>query len=201
MKAIKLISITCLLLIAFKSYSTVHVINQSGMYFAPDNLTVNVGDVIHWVWADGTHTTTSRTIPAGAAGWNSPLNSSNSSFDYTVTVAGSYSYACNYHESMGMVGSFTAVVSTGIGESSLSQTISVYPNPAKSFINLKTDKRGEIIVSDVLGNNIKRYQSNELPTFSDSYRLDLSDLDGGVYVISFLPSDSKKRFSVKFIKE
>lgn len=202
MKTLNVISIASLLLISLNAHSTVHVVNQTGMYFSPANVIVNVGDIVRWNWSSDSHTTTSKTIPAGALAWDAPLNSSHASFEYTVTVAGSYSYVCTYHESMGMVGTITAVATTtGIGENPSSQAFSVYPNPAKSFINLKTDMMGKVVISNVLGKSVKVYQSTELPVFNDSYRLDLSDLDGGAYIISFLPSNSKKRLSIKFIKE
>lgn len=201
MKSIKFLVIACLLLISFKSYSVVHVINQTGSTFSPSSLTVNVGDVIHWVWSSGTHTTTSGNIPAGALSWNSDLTSTKPTFDYTVTVAGSYAYVCLLHESMGMVASFTAVATTGIAENELSRTISVFPNPAQSFINIKTGSDGEILLSNILGKSIKKYQLKDLPQLDESYQLDLSDLSGGVYIISYLPINSKKRISLKFVKE
>ena len=201
MKAIKIISISSLLFIAVNAYSAVHVINQTDMTFSPSSLTVNVGDVVRWVWSSGTHTTSSRTIPAGALAWDNPLTSSVTSFEYTVTIAGNYSYACTIHESMGMVGGFTAVpASTGINESSLSKEISLYPNPASSFINIKTELNGDVLLSDVLGRTIKQNQLVELASSDNSYRLELSDLVDGIYIISILPSNGKKRISLKFIK-
>ncbi|NVO08925.1 MAG: T9SS type A sorting domain-containing protein [Bacteroidales bacterium] len=201
MKTIRIISIACLILISFNSFSAIHVINQSGMYFLPANPTVNVGDVIHWVWADGSHTTSSRTIPVGATAWDAPLNSTHTSFDYTVTVAGSYSYACNYHESMGMVGSFTAVVATGINEIPLLQGFLIYPNPASTFMKISTELNGDIVLSDVIGRNIKRLKLSELPIDENSYQLDLSGIEDGIYIVSIIPTDSKKRISLKFIKK
>ncbi len=201
MKTIKIISITFLLLISLSSYSAVVVIYQDYSYFVPSNVSVNVGDVVRWVWTDGSHTTTSKTIPAGAQPWDSPLNASKTSFEYTVTVAGEYSYVCSIHESMGMTGSFTAGVSSGIDKFDLQEVISLYPNPALSFINVKTSSNGEIQLSDVLGRSIRNYQLSELPLSQDSYRLDLNDLAEGIYVVSFLPANSKKRTSLKFIKK
>lgn len=202
MKTIKIFSITCLILISINSFSAIHVINQSGMEFTPANPTVNVGDVIHWVWADGSHTTSSRTIPVGATTWDAPLNSTHTSFDYTVTVAGSYSYACTIHESMGMVGSFTAVVvATGVNEIPLSQGFLIYPNPASTSINISTELNGDILLSDVIGRNIKRLKLSELPIDKSSYQLDLSGIEDGIYIVSIIPTDSKKRISLKFIKK
>ena len=201
MKTIKIICITFLLLIHSKSYSAIHVISQSGSSFSPSSLTVNVGDVVRWEWSGGTHTTTSQSVPDGAATWDSPLTASVTSFEYTVTVAGTYNYVCTIHESMGMTGSFTAGVSSSIDKFDLQEVISLYPNPAVSFINIKTSVDGEIRLSDILGKSIRTYHLNELPSFDDSFRLELDDLTQGVYIISFLPANTKKRISLKFIKD
>ncbi len=202
MKTIKIFSITCLILISLNSFSAIHVINQSGTEFTPVNPTVNVGDVIRWVWADGSHTTSSRTIPVGATAWDAPLNSTHTSFDYTITVAGNYSYACSIHESMGMVGSFTAVVvATGVNEIPLSQGFLIYPNPASTFINISTELSGDVLLSDVIGRNIKRIKLSDLPTDKSSYQLDLSGIEDGIYIVSLIPTDSRKRISLKFIKK
>ena len=85
-----------------------NVISVGGTSFSPNSLNVNVGDTVKFVWSNGSHTTTAVSVPQGAATWNSPLNSSSTSFFYVVTVAGTYNFHCNIHYSMGMVGSFTA---------------------------------------------------------------------------------------------
>lgn len=85
-----------------------HVVTVSNFQFSPANLNVVVGDVIRWEWASGFHTTTSLTIPAAAASWNSPfLTSSGDFFEYTVTIQGVYDYYCDVH-GVAMSGSFTA---------------------------------------------------------------------------------------------
>ena len=87
--------------------ATVWTVTTSNFQFSPSTLNVVVGDVIHWEWAAGNHTTTSISIPASAAPWDAILNSGNISFDYTVTQAGTYNYNCTPH-APGMAGSFTA---------------------------------------------------------------------------------------------
>jgi len=77
--------------------------------FSPQTLNVVVGDIIHWEWVNGVHTTSSVSIPKDADSWDSPITTGNSSFDYVVTVPGAYSYQCNIHAFV-MKGSF--VVST-----------------------------------------------------------------------------------------
>ncbi len=82
-----------------------HTINAGGTSFSPNLDSARVGDTIKFVWTSGTHTTTSTSVPAGAATWNAPLTSTNTSFNYIVTVVGTYNYQCNFHYTMGMTGS------------------------------------------------------------------------------------------------
>ena len=78
--------------IFFQAKATTWNVTVQNFQFTPATLNVVVGDVIHWVWIAGTHTTTSVTIPAGAAAWNSPMDLTDTTFDYTVTQPGIYSY-------------------------------------------------------------------------------------------------------------
>jgi plastocyanin len=94
-------------LIYIKSNATTWTVNVQDFQFSPSTLNVSVGDVIHWVWLTGTHTTTSVTTPVGAATWNSPMDSTHTTFDYTITKPGAYSYQCNFHAFLGMTATFT----------------------------------------------------------------------------------------------
>jgi plastocyanin len=82
--------------------ATTFTVTVSNFQFSPASVNAAVGDTIKWVWMNGSHTTTSRTdipdaIPTGAAPWNSPMNSSNKTFSYRITVAGTYNYWCAIH--------------------------------------------------------------------------------------------------------
>ncbi len=83
-----------------------HTFTVGGTSFSPNFDSAHVGDTMHFRWSNGSHTTTSVSIPTGAATWSTPLNSSSTSFDYIVTVAGTYNFQCNIHYLMGMTGSF-----------------------------------------------------------------------------------------------
>lgn len=48
-----------------------------------------------------------NSLPAGAATWNSPMTAASATFDYKVTVAGTYNYWCTLH-APNMAGTFTA---------------------------------------------------------------------------------------------
>jgi len=92
-----------------QAFATKHVITVQNFSFTPSSITdVIVGDTMRWEWVSGSHTTTSTIIPAGAATWDSPINSANPSFEYKVAVAGTFNYKCTPHAAMGMVGSFVA---------------------------------------------------------------------------------------------
>lgn len=96
--------------IAFNTslFAVTHTVQVGNYYFNPSTLNVEVGDIVKWVWVNGSHTTTSSSIPAGAASWDSPINSGNQTYSYTVTVAGTYNYVCTPHAAMGQTGTFTA---------------------------------------------------------------------------------------------
>ncbi|MFZ1799422.1 MAG: T9SS type A sorting domain-containing protein [Chitinophagaceae bacterium] len=83
------------------------VIQVANFQFSPANVNVIVGDTVKWVWVDGTHTTTSTSLPGGAAAWDSPINTTTTSFSYKVTIAGTYNYWCTIH-APSMAGVITA---------------------------------------------------------------------------------------------
>jgi plastocyanin len=89
-------------------FAVTHTIQVGNYYFNPSSLNVEVGDIVKWVWVQGSHTTTSSSIPGGAASWDAPINSGNQTYSYTVTVAGVYNYVCTPHAGMGQTGTFTA---------------------------------------------------------------------------------------------
>jgi plastocyanin len=103
--------------IPFHSKATTWQVTVQNYQFSPSSLNVVVGDVIHWVWVSGFHTTTSSSVPSGASSWDYEIDASSTSYNYTVSRPGTYSYVCSFHESFGMVASFTA---TGVTPVTLS---------------------------------------------------------------------------------
>ena len=75
--------------------------------------------------------------------------------------------------------------------------LNLYPNPAKSIVNLNTDLQGrtEVKVFDQNGRTVKHYVVNGLNTI----RLNVSDLQSGVYFISV--SNEENIMTDKFIIE
>jgi plastocyanin len=84
---------------------TVYV-NVLDLSFSPSSVNVNVGDQVKWTLVAGSHTTSSMTVPAGAATWNYTFTGIGDTYVYNVAVAGNYTYECLFHP--GMEGQFTA---------------------------------------------------------------------------------------------
>jgi plastocyanin len=82
-------------------------VTASGITFSPKTFTASIGDTVEFEWLDGMHTTTSVSVPAGAATWNAPLDVSHTFFQYVIKIGGTYNFQCNFHVSLGMTGSFT----------------------------------------------------------------------------------------------
>lgn len=169
----------------FAATQTIMVGGTDGMSFVPaSGVTVNLGDTIKWVWETGDHTTTSTTIPAGAAAWDHDITSADTVFIYTPTVAGTYEYKCTPHASMGMLGSFTVMdTTTGIAELPADfQEYVLSPNPASTSIRV-TYRDGDpaFQIYDVSG------RLTEAPGLMKKSRsesvLDVSMLPAGNYIL------------------
>ena len=96
--------------------ATIVPIQVTNFQFTPANVNVNVGDVVRFNFVAGFHNATTNNVPsglpAGAAAVNSGMPGSVTTYDYTVTVAGTYLYVCEVHGNAalysGMKGQFTA---------------------------------------------------------------------------------------------
>src|SRR5215470_2135544 len=86
------------------AFSKTILVNVTNFQFTSKTVNAKVGDVIKWVWIAGKHTTTSTSIPIGATAWNKPLDVTHKSFSLVVKKVGTYKYRCNFHFSIGMVG-------------------------------------------------------------------------------------------------
>ena len=97
--------------IAWASEATVNVEMRDDS-FAPQNATVNVGDIVTWThMGQRPHDVTARN---GA--FSSPRMMRNGqTFSFTATTAGTYEYVCTIHERGGMVGTLVVQAAGGAG--------------------------------------------------------------------------------------
>ena len=191
MKFIKTVLILPVMIAAIlNSFSTTWTVQVANTQFTPNNLpNVTVGDSIKWQWVNGDHTTTSLTIPGGAAPWDHQITLTSQTFIYVVAVAGNYHYKCTPHFP-GMEGDFSAspigIVPIGgtIPEKfNLSQN---YPNPFNPVTNIKIDIAKSsfvtLIVYDILGNEVESLVKQDLNAGSYSVDWNAANYPSGVYV-------------------
>ncbi len=87
------------------------LVMQVGLTFQPQNVTIQVGDTVQWVWNDGSHTVTSGSGPfdpnAGSL-FNMMFDVTHQSPSYTFNGSpGLYPYHCIPHFFLGMTASVT----------------------------------------------------------------------------------------------
>ncbi len=171
-----------------------HFIQTADFQFSPASLTVDVGDTVTWLWSNGSHTTTSTGIPAGAAPWDSPLSEASPSFSYVVTHSGVHNYKCTPHEAMGMVGSFTANSSTAIDDvENLPLLIYSIIQGNELSLNYQLNKAGAVSITlkNLNGEEISSFTSafHSPGKYSETYQI--GNFASGIYLLQ-LQSGSNK---------
>lgn len=177
-----LLSISAIICIATSASATTHVITVRDFSFTPATLNVNLGDTVRWTWVQGSHTTTSTTIPAGAASWDRLMTASSTGFTYVPTVSGTYNYQCTPHASMGHVGSFVVASATSVPSATQTALFSMYPNPAKETLLITlADARQQatVTISDALGRVVRTTEIGG----TSGLRVSIADLADGLYMI------------------
>lgn len=101
---------------------TTHNVTLSGFVFTPADITVDLGDTVHWEWVSGTHNVVSGTVDGGTGTSDGnfesglPIGVIGTTFDLVVDQAfldaspmpgDVYPYYCDPHAGLGMVGSIT----------------------------------------------------------------------------------------------
>jgi len=196
---------TLFVILYLNASAAIHVVQVSSNQFSPNSMNVNVSDTVRFTWVSGNHTATSVSIPNGAATWDSPMTSSVSQFDYKVTVAGSYSYKCTPHALGGMVASFTASSITGIDVNSQTAILtSIFPNPFTNELFIEQGNEEpeytQISISDILGKEIKNITIENLSSFSRKRRIDVSELQRGIYFVTLKGNGTKSK-TIRLVKE
>lgn len=189
MKKTTLFAILLFSALSLKTFSTTWTVNVQDFFFSPANLpNVAVGDTIKWQWLNGDHTTTSITVPTGAATWDEPLQAGNQTFIYVVTTAGNYHYKCTPHFP-GMEGFFEANI-IGItpisnevpNRFSLSQN---YPNPFNPITDIKFDIAAatnvKLTVMNMLGQEVEVLVNQSLSAGTYKADWNASNYPSGVY--------------------
>ena len=83
-------------------------VGAGGLKFTPQNVTIQAGDTVQWVWAASGHSSTSGTPGNPDGMWDSGVQNSGFVFNQTFSAAGTFNYFCSPHGlCCGMIGSVT----------------------------------------------------------------------------------------------
>jgi plastocyanin len=95
--------------VAAASANSVHEVMQDGLTFQPDELTVEPGDTVRWIWTGGSHTVTSGPdCTFDGVYFDEDLTSSNPVVEWEVPdEIGVVPYFCMPHCSFEMIGEIT----------------------------------------------------------------------------------------------
>ena len=72
------------------AFATKKIIKVENFQFTRSTVNAKVGDTIVFRWVEGSHTTTSTSVPAGAATWDRVMDATHKSFRYILKKAGVY---------------------------------------------------------------------------------------------------------------
>lgn len=104
---------------------TVHTIELDGVQFIPANVSINVGDTVHWVWVSGFHNVESGVIeddvgvPDDNFRSGDPTLEAGATFDVVFDAnflstrpmpGNSYPYYCVVHATLGMAGAIAVLI-------------------------------------------------------------------------------------------
>ena len=178
-------------LIALATNANIHIVTcqNNPVHFLPETFTCEVGDTIQWTWVAGNHIVgpiDPSYIPNGGAMFNAPIDVNNQSFEYVVTVPGTYNYDCHPATPHGETGSFIASSVAGIqNDISRINLTAAYPNPSNGKFQFVIDnsllnQNCKLRIFDFQGKLI--YQS---PISNAKSDIELSNTIKGTYFLEF----------------
>lgn len=176
----KLYLLFAFLLFASFSKATKHAISVLSATFSPAAVSAVCNDTIIWTLANltQTHTTTSVSVPAGAAGWGANLSSAATTYSLVLTVPGTYSYVCTFHVTMGMAGSITVTCPSGVAPISNYYISSAYPVPFSSNLTIEFTEADLITIYNAVGDKIRTITLQHGQTKTE---INSAELRNGIY--------------------
>jgi plastocyanin len=169
------------LLTFISATATVHMVDVADFMFTPSTLTVHPGDTVRWMWVNGTHTTTSTSIPSGATSWTSNINSATSFFDYVPHAPGTYNYICSIHPTL-MVASFTVSNPAATPVAAPSPIGNAWPNPASNLLHIVFNNATQpvtISLVNMAGREVMRRDYNAVKETD----MDIAAIPEGNYIL------------------
>ena len=190
MKTLLLFSFSILTCSAIQA-QTLHNIEVGGgpapaptPYYAPQFLTIEVGDTVRWTNSGGTHNVDGSlaTFPTNPEGFRNG-NPSNSSwvFDHVFTMTGFYEFECEaFDHNLTQFGNITVNSPAGINDNR-APIWEVYPNPTTDYIRIRTQER--ITRVSLYSIDMKKVADLSVETNNSEFGVSLTDIPSGVYLL------------------
>ena len=191
-KITSIISLVMLVVAVTPIYATTHIVQFGGSFgftYSPNSMNVFVGDTIKWQGDFSMHPLSSVSVPTGAIVFH---QGSGSEFSYIVTTAGMYNYQCDFHFSAGMMGSFSASITTGIKHNQTTfrpgtfQLEQNFPNPFNPSTIISFDIPFQAFVSisvyNLIGQKVETLVNENMAAGSYSKSWNATSMPSGVYI-------------------
>ncbi len=126
-------------------------------YYSPQDLTINVNDIVRWSNVSGTHNVngTQTLFPGNPQSFNSGSAQNGAwTYQFTFTIPGVYNYHCTQDgHAATQHGTITVQNTTGVAEVTESSDVKVYPVPATDllYVELATGNARTASVVDLNG--------------------------------------------------
>jgi len=161
-----------------------------------------VGDTIRWIWVNGSHTTTSTSVPIGAPEWDQVINASNTEYEYVVNAAGVYAYVCTPHSAT-MAAQFTAVGTTDAAAPTALENIFAIKIERNDYVSVTYAVAQSAPVSiglyDLTGKLLKNTPTQTQVRGVYDYDMPIHDLKTGMYFVVVQIGNERKtsKFTVR----
>lgn len=174
----------------YAGFSATFTINNSGVTFTPDAITISVGDNVNFSIGNS-HNAVEVSRATYNANENTPLSGGFSvpfgggAVPVDNLTAGIHYYVCTPHAGLGMKGTITVLETTGVAKNTTKSGISIYPNPSNGSFQLKLDnslssKKYDLGIYTLKGEKV--YAQSDIQQKSIT-EIEILDLPKGVYIV------------------
>ena len=153
-------------------------------YYLPMDLTITVGDIVHWNGVSGTHNVsgTLALFPANPEGFTSGMAVQNMNYSHTFTIPGFYQFHCTQmghsttqHGTITVMGGMSMEEMTDLGK------LVLYPVPADGTLTVQVD-RSQLRSAEVISVDGRVLRSVSLNGLSLG-TIQVDDLATGRYLV------------------
>jgi plastocyanin len=171
---------------------TIHNVSVGGStaggtppFYNPQNITIDMGDIVRWTNTNGTHNVNGSTsiFPANPQGFSSGQPASGAwSFQFTFTIPGVYNYHCTQQgHSATQFGSITVINTTSVAEPTAPGALALYPVPVSNSLTV------ELAAGLIHGMELIALDGRTVAlipgSLADRQVIDLSGLSAGQYIV------------------